>query len=67
MAEKNFLMPTKIPNASDFSKRQMKDGIFRNPPTFSKLGGFSSAEKGKFDNGLTLEKGGPTALRGRPI
>lgn len=67
MAERNFLMPTKIPNASDFGKRRDKDGQFRNPPTYSKLGGFTSADKGRFDNGLTLEKGGPTALKGRPI
>jgi hypothetical protein len=64
----DFLKPTKIPNASDFGKRRENDGMFHNPPTFTKLGGFTSAEKGKFSgNKMTLERGGPSAKRGRPI
>ena len=58
----------------DLSKRRMENGIFRNPPTYTQLGGFSS--EGKFTNptgkhystgGMSLEKGGPTAHKGRPI
>ena len=46
----------------------MEDGQFRNPPTYSDFGGFSSADKSKFQNNkMTLERGGPTAVKGRPI
>jgi len=58
----------------DLSKRHMENGMFRNPPTYSHLGGFTSA--GKLTNpdghrdkigGMTLERGGPTAHKGKPI
>jgi hypothetical protein len=63
----DFLKPTKVPS-SDLSKRKMEDGMFRNPPTYSELGGFTSADKSKFQNNkMTLERGGPTAVKGRPI
>ena len=63
----DFLKPTRVPT-SDLGKRRMEDGMFRNPPTYSELGGFTSADKGKFmNNTLTLERGGPTAVKGRPI
>jgi len=63
----NFLKPTKV-NTNDLGKRRMDDGQFRNPPTYTDWGGFTSAAKGKFDqNKMTLERGGPSALRGRPI
>lgn len=66
MAE-DFLKPKGV-NTSNLERRKMKDGQFRNPPEYMKLGGFSNADKGKFaDNGMTLEKGGPQAVRGRPI
>ena len=63
----DFLKPTRVPT-SDLGKRRMEDGQFRNPPTYSELGGFTSADKGKFmNNKMTLERGGPTAVKGRPI
>jgi hypothetical protein len=63
----DFLKPTRVPT-SDLGKRKMEDGMFRNPPTYSELGGFTSADKGKFQNNkMTLERGGPTAQKGRPI
>jgi hypothetical protein len=52
----------------------MQDGLFRNPPTYSQLGGFTSERKwtdpsGKRNSigGPSLEKGGPTAQKGKPI
>jgi hypothetical protein len=63
----DFLKPTKVAS-SDMGKRRMEDGQFRNPPTYSQLGGFTSADKGKFqDNKMTLERGGPGSVKGRPI
>jgi len=54
--------------------RKMEDGQFRNPPTYTSLGGFTSANKltdpaGRRNaaGGPSLEKGGPTAQRGKPI
>jgi hypothetical protein len=58
----------------DLAKRHMENGIFRNPPTYTHLGGFSS--EGKLTNptgkrydtgGMSLERGGPSAQRGKPI
>lgn len=66
MAE-DFLKPKGV-DTRELQRRRMEDGQFRNPPTFTKWGGFSSAAKGKFEqNKMTLEKGGPQAVRGRPI
>ena len=63
----DFLKPTKVPTG-DFGKRREENGQFRNPPTYTELGGFTSASKGKFaQNKMTLEKGGPSAKAGRPI
>ena len=63
----DFLKPKGV-NTSNLQKRSMEDGQFRNPPTYSTLGGFTSADKGKFDrNKMTLERGGPKAVSGRPI
>ncbi len=63
----DFLKP-KVANSSDLGKRRTEDGQFRNPPTYSELGGFTSADKGKFGgNKMTLERGGPSALKGKPI
>ena len=63
----DFLKPTKVPTGN-LGTRKEEDGQFRNPPTYTKLGGFTSAAKGKFGgNEMTLEKGGPSAKAGRPI
>lgn len=63
----DFLKP-KASGTSDLGKRRTEDGMFRNPPTYSELGGFTSADKGKFGNNkMTLERGGPTAQKGKPI
>ena len=58
----------------DLSKRSMEDGMFRNPPTYTDLGGFTSASKltdpsgrRKGIGGMSLERGGPTAQKGKPI
>jgi hypothetical protein len=54
--------------------RKMEDGQFRNPPTYTSLGGFTSSAKftdpaGKRNStgGPSLERGGPTAVKGKPI
>ena len=71
MAE-GYLKPKQ--GSHTLGKRKMEDGIFRNPPTYTELGGFSSA--GKWTDpagrrhkigGPSLEKGGPTALKNRPF
>ena len=58
----------------NLATRRMEDGQFRNPPTYTALGGFTSESKwtdpaGKrySTGGPSLEKGGPTAQRGKPI
>lgn len=58
----------------NLGRRTMEDGIFRNPPTYSAFGGFTSEAKltnptGQRNKtgGTTLERGGPTALKGKPI
>lgn len=58
----------------DLGKRHMEHGLFRNPPTYTHLGGFTSEAKltdaaGKrySTSGMSLEKGGPTSQRGKPI
>jgi hypothetical protein len=66
MAE-DFLKPKGV-DTRELNRRRMEDGQIRNPPTFTKYGGFSSAAKGKFEqNKMSLEKGGPQSIRGRPI
>jgi hypothetical protein len=54
--------------------RKMENGIFRNPPVFTELGGFKSESKytdptGKRQkiSGMGLERGGPSAQKGKPI
>ena len=68
-----YLRP-KAGNTGNLSTRRMEDGMFRNPPTYTALGGFSSSQKwtdptGKrmATGGPSLERGGPTAQRGKPI
>ena len=58
----------------DLSRRTMEDGIFRNPPTYTALGGFTSSMKWTDPSGQrnktgapSLERGGPTAQKGKPI
>jgi hypothetical protein len=58
----------------NLSRRTMENGIFRNPPTYTALGGFTSERKltepaGKRNkiSGMTLERGGPSAEKGKPI
>lgn len=66
MAE-DFLKPKGI-KTGDLERRRMEDGQFRNPPTYMQLSGFTSADKSMFQrNKMTLEKGGPSAIKGRPI
>jgi len=63
----DYLKPKGV-DTKELQRRRMEDGQFRNPPTFMKYGGFQSADKGKFaQNKMTLEKGGPQAVRGRPL
>jgi hypothetical protein len=63
----DFLRP-KPTDTSDLGKRRMEDGQFRNPPTYSELGGFTSADKAKLSgNKMTLESGGPSSKKGKPI
>jgi len=58
----------------NLSSRTMENGIFRNPPTYTALGGFTSERKLTEPSGKrytignpSLEKGGPTAQKGKPI
>lgn len=58
----------------NLSTRKMEDGLFRNPPTYTQLGGFTSERKltdpsGKRYGigGMSLEGGGPSAQKGKPI
>lgn len=58
----------------DLGKRRMEDGIFRNPPTYTAMGGFTSEAKftdpagERYRTGRpSLERGGPTAQKGKPI
>lgn len=63
----DFLKPKGV-DTSNLDRRKMEDGQFRNPPMYMEYGGFSSAAKSMFDkNKMTLEKGGPQAVAGRPI
>jgi len=68
----DFLRP-KV-RTGNLGKRTMEDGIFRNPPTYTNLGGFTGPSKltdptGQRNKtgGMTLERGGPTAQKGKPI
>lgn len=58
----------------NLSTRSMENGQFRNPPTYTQLGGFTSSQKWTDPSGhryktggMTLERGGPTAQKGKPI
>ena len=58
----------------NLSRRTMENGIFRNPPLFTQLGGFTSERKLTEPSGKrygigspSLEKGGPSAQKGKPI
>ena len=63
----NFLRPKGV-STSNLDNRKQEDGQFRNPPTYTFWGGFENASRGKMDrNRMTLERGGPKAVSGRPI
>lgn len=63
----DFLKPKGV-DTKDLGTRRQKMGQFYNPPLYEDWGGFTSAAKGRFDqNRMTLEKGGPQSVRGRPI
>lgn len=68
----DFLRP-KV-RTGNLSSRTMESGIFRNPPVYTALGGFTSERKFTEPSGRkntigrpSLERGGPTAQRGKPI
>lgn len=68
----DFLRP-KV-KVGQLSRRVMENGIFRNPPTYTAFGGFTSERKftdpaGQRNKigGPSLERGGPTAQKGKPI
>jgi len=68
-----YLRP-KAGRTDNLDTRRMEDGIFRNPPTYTELGGFSSVAKWNDPTGHrqktgapSLERGGPSAQRGKPI
>lgn len=67
MASQDYLKPKGV-STTNLGKRSMEDGQFRQPPMYPDLGGFTNAARGKWDrNKMTLEKGGPKAVSGRPI
>lgn len=54
--------------------RTMEEGVARNPPLYTQLGGFTSERKFTEPSGKrygiggpSLEKGGPSAQKGKPI
>jgi hypothetical protein len=58
----------------NLSRRTMEDGQFRNPPVYTALGGFTSEAKWTSPTGQrnktglpSLERGGPSAQKGKPI
>ena len=67
-----YLLP-KV-KTGNLSRRTMEDGIFRNPPLYTSLGGFTSERKFTDPTGKrnsigspSLEKGGPGSQKGKPI
>lgn len=66
MAE-GYLRPNGV-STRNLGTRKMEEGQFRQPPEYTKWGGFENAARGKMDrNKMTLERGGPRAVSGRPI
>ena len=68
-----YLKPKGV-DLRDLGRRRMEDGIFRNPPTYTALGGFTSEAKltdpagERYRTGRpSLERGGPTSQKGKPI
>jgi hypothetical protein len=58
----------------NLSTRTMENGIVRNPPLYTALGGFTSSSKFTDPSGQrnkigapSLEKGGPSSQKGKPI
>lgn len=55
-------------------KQNMENGIFRNPPHYTAYGGFTAENKFTDPSGMrkrigspSLERGGPSAQRGKPV
>ena len=68
-----YLRP-KVRTGGNLGKQTMENGIFRNPPHHTAFGGFTSDEKWTNPSGMrkrigapSLEKGGPSAQRGKPV
>ena len=67
MSQNDFMRPRGV-KTNNLDHREMVNGQFHNPPFWMDYGGGSSARKFKFDrNEMTLERGGPQAIRGRPL
>jgi hypothetical protein len=69
----DYLRPKKGTKA-DLGKRQMEEGIFRNPPQYTHWGGLAGESKWTKPRGKTydigspaLERGGPSSQKGKPI
>jgi hypothetical protein len=68
------LFRPKAGRTDNLNTRRMEDGIFRNPPTYTALGGFTSEQKWTDPagrryaiGGPSLERGGPSSQKGKPI
>ena len=50
-------------------ERKKRNGQFINPPSYGEMGGFTSAGKLNRDDKsrMSLEKGGPSSKKGKPI
>jgi hypothetical protein len=60
-----FLRP--LVRTGTLGKPAMEDGMFRNPPVYTALGGFTSSSKWTDPAGRRMGIGGPTALKGKPV
>jgi hypothetical protein len=65
MSEQTYLKP-KV-STGNMDTKQKKRGMFVGNAPYPELGGFTSASKlGKGEN-MAIEKGGPSAVKGKPI
>lgn len=67
MAEREYLRPKVTQSSGEKVKRV--NNQFVNVDSYMEIGGFKSADKWgpKANPSLALEKGGPTAQKGKPI
>ena len=66
MTSSTYLKPKVA--VGNIGKQERKRGEFVNVGSYPELGGFSSAQKRKpHDPPMTLEKGGPSSKKGKPI